>query len=185
MHQGSTEGLACPLRFAVWEVCDDRSDPSRPDHPARDSESNRKGHGAMPRRKLAERLTFKAVFEPDGSGWHAHIPSVRGCRTWGRNLTQARRNIREALATCADVFDDPDRVSRDAEIVEDIRISDDARRELRRYAQARARARTAEEDEKAAARSAARALTRKAGVSLRDAGELLGLSYERVRQVAS
>jgi predicted RNase H-like HicB family nuclease len=138
----------------------------------------------MPRTKLAERMTFKVVYEPDGSGWHARIPAVRGCLTWGRSLSEARRNIREALATCADVFDDPDAVAHAAKFHENVRLPGPARKELAQYDKARRRAENEQRRAQHAAERAARALVKNAGVSLRDAGELLGLSRERVRQLA-
>jgi len=139
----------------------------------------------MPRKRLGqEAMTFKVVMEPDGTGWHAWIPEVRGCRTWGRSLTEARRNVREALSLCEDVIPNAEEVARTAVFVEDVRLPGGARRKLTAYAHARRAA-----DEKAgrariAAEQAAVALVREAGVSLRDAGELLGLSRERVRQLA-
>ena len=138
----------------------------------------------MSRIKMAARLTFHVVYEPDGSGWHARIPNVSGCLTWGRSLSEARRNIREALSTCEDVFDDADLVARDAELIDDIRLPAQVRRELTSYTKARSRLTAEQERLRLAARGAAVALTRKAGVSLRDAGELLGLSRERVRRLA-
>jgi len=127
--------------------------------------------------------SFCVVYEPDGTGWHAHIPAVRGCRTWGRSLSEARRNIRQALATCVDVFPDAERVARKAELVEDVRLPARARRELARYAQARVRADAEAAELRAATHAAAVELVQRVGVSLRDAGELLGLSQERIRQV--
>lgn len=41
---------------------------------------------------------LKVVFEPDGGAWHVHVPAVPGCRSHGRSLSEARRNLREALA---------------------------------------------------------------------------------------
>ncbi len=129
-------------------------------------------------------MTFKVVYEPDGGGWHAHIPSVPGCLTWGRSLSEARRNILEALSTCEDVFEDADRVARNAELTGEVRLPAGARKALTDYAKARQRLTTEQERMRDAARGAAVALTQSAGVSLRDAGELLGLSRERVRKLA-
>jgi hypothetical protein len=113
------------------------------------------------------------------------LPAVPGCRSEGRSITEARRNIREALATCADVFDDADQVARDAEILEEIRLPrgarkliDQAHREREAAARQATRAREVTSD-------AARRLTSEVGLSLRDAGELLGLSHQRVKQLAS
>ena len=138
----------------------------------------------MPRIKVASRMTFKVVYEPDGSGWHARIPSVPGCLTWGRSLAEARRHIREALSTCEDVFDDADRVAREADLIDDVRLPAVARQKLATYARARSKLKRQQSEVRDAARFAAKALTRSAHVSLRDAGELLGLSRERVRKLA-
>jgi len=56
---------------------------------------------------------LKVVFEPDGGAWHVYVPAVRGCRSHGRSLSEARRNIREALA----LFD-----RESAELFEDVRL---------------------------------------------------------------
>jgi hypothetical protein len=58
-----------------------------------------------------------------------------------------------------------------------------ARRAVKRYSRAKARAEAEFAKSLEAARQAARALVA-AGVSLRDAGAVLGLSHERVRQLA-
>jgi predicted RNase H-like HicB family nuclease len=144
----------------------------------------------MPRTKVADKQVssgasrhFRVVFEPDGDGWHAYIPAVRGCRTWGRSLTEARRHIREALATCEDVFPDAARVARAAVFVEDVKLPARVRRELQRYARSRAQAEAQAAKLRGLTRAAAVELVKHLGVSLRDAGELLGLSQERVRQV--
>ncbi len=127
--------------------------------------------------------TFTVVFEPDDGGWHAWIPSVQGCRTWGRSLTAARRGIREALATCVDVLgDDADRIAASAVFTEEFKLPAAARRELDRRAKALQRARDAEDVAREATRRAAKLLEKK-GLSLRDAGAILGLSHERVKQV--
>lgn len=148
------------------------------------STANNSKHDPMPRKQVAKDLTFTVVLEPDGSGWHAHIPSVQGCRTWGRSLTEARRNVREALSTCEDVFPDAEAVAKRAVFVEDVRLPGATRKKLSAYTVAREEADVKAERARVAAERAAVSLIREAGVSLRDAGELLGLSRERVRQLA-
>lgn len=73
---------------------------------------------------MSEHRRFEVVLEPDESGgWHAYIPKVRGCRTWGRSLGAARRYIREALATCVDVLgDDAERIARAAVLAETVKL---------------------------------------------------------------
>jgi predicted RNase H-like HicB family nuclease len=133
----------------------------------------------MPRKKLADQAMteIRVVFEPDEDGWLVRAPDVQGCHAWGRSIAEARSHIREALATCVDVFPDPDAVARDARLIEDIRLPASLRRAVRRAERAReqaAKARAIEAD-------AARAITD--ALSLRDAGELLGLSPEGVRRL--
>lgn len=132
----------------------------------------------MPGKKLAAQpLSFKVVFEPDGDGWHVAIPSVKGCHTSGQSLGQARRNIREALACCADVFDDPDQVAASAVFDERLRLPAPLRAAVNRYQQAQASVARAKKSSAESARELAEQL------SLRDAGELLGLSQEGVRKL--
>ena len=56
---------------------------------------------------------MKVVFEPDGGAWHVYVPAVQGCRSHGRSLSEARRNIREVLA----LFD-----REDTELIEDVHL---------------------------------------------------------------
>jgi predicted RNase H-like HicB family nuclease len=45
-------------------------------------------------------MTFRVrvVLEPDGDGFHAYCPALRGCHTWGATRDEALANIREAAA---------------------------------------------------------------------------------------
>jgi regulator of protease activity HflC (stomatin/prohibitin superfamily) len=109
---------------------------------------------------------------------------VPGCRTWGRSLGAARRHIREALATCVDVFGkDADRIAATADLIEDVQLPAAAKRLLQRAVAARRDAEDQAVKAQAEAIKAAKALTAKLGLSLRDAGELLGLSHERIKQL--
>jgi predicted RNase H-like HicB family nuclease len=130
--------------------------------------------------------TFVVIYTPesDGSGWNAAIPAVKGCISCGRSLSEARRNIREALSLFEEDFKgEADAVARDAIFEEDVRLPRGVQAAIKRYAKARARAEAGAASLRGAANAAAVALTKRSGVSLRDAGELLGLSAERVRKV--
>ena len=121
--------------------------------------------------------TYKAVFERDESGaWIVRVPQIPGCHTYGRTLDQARRRIREALSLWVDDAEE-------AEIEAEIRLPRAAREALDRAKRARARAdrersRAQEETERTA-----RALLDEVGIGMRDAGELLGISHQRVQQL--
>jgi predicted RNase H-like HicB family nuclease len=40
---------------------------------------------------------FTIVIEPDENGYHAYVPSLAGCHTFGDTLDEAKVNIKEAL----------------------------------------------------------------------------------------
>jgi predicted RNase H-like HicB family nuclease len=122
--------------------------------------------------------TYRVIIERDPTGaWIAWIPSVPGCHTYGRTLAAARRRIREALSLWVPA------ASR-ARLDFDVRLPNDVRRVVAPLVTARRRASRAEQDAQATLDAAARALIKR-GLSLRDAGELLGLSHQRIAQVVS
>jgi predicted RNase H-like HicB family nuclease len=41
---------------------------------------------------------FTVVIEPDEHGFHALVPALPGCHTFGGTLDEARANIMEAIA---------------------------------------------------------------------------------------
>lgn len=139
----------------------------------------------MSRRRLAnaKEVRLEVVFEPDEGGWHVYVPSLQGCRTWGRSLSVARKNIRECISLQEEVFEDADAVARDAVFNEDIRLPAKVRAAVRKYEAARAKADAEATKVKDASSQAAHTLTAAAKLSLRDAGELLGLSQEGVRKI--
>lgn len=125
---------------------------------------------------------FEVVFSPDEGGWHVEIPSVRGCHSWGRSLSAARRYIREALASCVDVLgEDADRIARDAELVERFDLPAGIKQAIARYRVSRARAERLEAALQSSQRAAAQTIVKR--FSVRDAGELLGVSGARVNQI--
>lgn len=130
----------------------------------------------MSRKQVAHRFTVIFEPEPDGSAWNVTIPAVQGCHTYGRSLAEARRNAREALAVSLD-DDDRDAIAEAAVFDEDIRLPPKVRAAVRKFVSARAKA----EALRRTSADAARTLTET--LSLRDAGELLGMSPEGVRKV--
>jgi predicted RNase H-like HicB family nuclease len=138
----------------------------------------------MLRKRLAARLKFTVVYERDEHGWWvASIPAVPGCHTQGRTVAQARERIREALEVALD-RPDAERAARDAELLDDVRLPAGVTEQIEASRSARARAAAEEERAQAATRTAVVALTKRLGLSLRDAAELLGLSHQRVQQLA-
>ena len=120
--------------------------------------------------------SYTAIFERDESGaWLARVPAIRGCHTHGRTLEQARSRLREALGLW---IDRPEQ----ATLKEDVRLPADLRAAVERSRRTRERAEREHENAQEQTRAAAEALVDE-GVSLRDAGDLLGLSHQRVQQL--
>jgi predicted RNase H-like HicB family nuclease len=117
------------------------------------------------------------VFARDESGaWTAHVPRVRGCHTYGRTLEQARRRIREALSLWVDDADS-------AEFVEEIRLPAHVRNAINRSRAARRQAMRERDRAREVMKEAAETLVQEVGLGLRDAGELLEISHQRVQQL--
>jgi predicted RNase H-like HicB family nuclease len=51
-------------------------------------------------------VRLSVVVEPDGDGYHAKVPALPGCGTWGKTEAEARRLIKEAIQ----LYLEPDRI---------------------------------------------------------------------------
>ena len=122
---------------------------------------------------------YHVAYQRDESGWWvASVREVRGCHTQGRTVDEARRRIREAMALFVDD-------AQSAKVVDDVKLPAMAAKAIRAYATLRKRA--DQEDRRAAiaARRAVRLLQGgKLKMSARDAARVLGISHQRVHQLA-
>ena len=123
--------------------------------------------------------TYHVAYERDASGWWvASVRRVRGCHTQGRTVDEARRRIREALALFID-----DAAS--ALLVDHVKLPVIVERAIREYAYRRKLADAEDKRASGAARRAVRLLQKgRLKMSARDAAALLGLSHQRVHQLA-
>lgn len=120
---------------------------------------------------------YYVILDRDEAGWWiATVRGVRGCHTQGKSIQQARERIREALGL---FVDDPDRV----ELVERMKLPREARQLVVRTRAARQRAATAATDAQGSTKRAVEFLTKRLHLSVRDAGELVGVSHQRVQQL--
>lgn len=122
---------------------------------------------------------YQVVYRRDGAGWWvASVRSVRGCHTQGRTVDEARRRIREALELFVD-----DAAS--ATLIDDVRMPKTAAQAIRAYEALR---RSAEQQNRRVAVAARRAVhvlrTGTLKMSARDAAKVLGISHQRVHQLA-
>lgn len=121
--------------------------------------------------------TYKVRYDRDESGWWvASVPKVKGCRTQGKSIEQARTRIREALALFVDNADK-------ATLVDDVRVATAIRRKLAAVEKLKRQADAARSKMAAETRALARRLAREESLSVRDVGELLHVSGARVQQL--
>ena len=122
---------------------------------------------------------YTVKYERDADGWWVvTVKGVRGVRTQARSISQGRTRIREALALFVDD-------AQTAELVDDVQIGVEQKRAL---ARARRLQRAAEREQAHAAdlaRKVARTLVRVKKLSVRDAGEVMGISGARVQQLVN
>ena len=48
-------------------------------------------------KNLTNQYTFRIIIESDEGGYHASVPNLPGCHSWGKSLEEAKQNIREAI----------------------------------------------------------------------------------------
>ena len=127
---------------------------------------------------MAQRKRYTAQFHREDGWWIVRILEAKGVHSNGRTLEEAKRRVREALSL--DIGDDAFSV----EITDKIKLPTKASRQLAKCRTARKRAQAELGKATAATREAARAL-KESGLSVRDSGNLLGLTGARVSQLLS
>ncbi len=160
---------------AVRPVSDDPGTPrGRP--ASRNVARDRTRSGTVSGTKVASVKRYQVVLERDETGaWIATVPSVPGCHSYGRSLVEARRRVREALGLWVED-------AHGAELSDDVRLPRDAVAAVRRSLGAREKLTQARDVAGSATTDAARRLV-DAGLGVRDAAYLLGLSHQRVQQL--
>ena len=125
--------------------------------------------------------TYTVRYELDEDGWwYTSIPELPGCHTQGRSIRQGRNRIREALALCIG-----DKAAASATLVDDVRLPRSASKTVGESERARKAAESAQAKASSSMRSAVQTLVADLGLSVRDAAEILGVSFQRVQQLAS
>ena len=120
--------------------------------------------------------TYAVTVSRDEPWWVAVVAGLPGGATEARRLDQLEAEVRDLIAGLTDADEDS------FDLTWEYALQPDIEQPVGRFLAARARRQAAEEDYAAAQLEAVSALTT-AHVSLRDAAELLGLSYQRVAQI--
>ena len=138
--------------------------------------------------ELSDTLYVAEVERDEAGNWIATVPALRGVHTHARTLAGLRRYLQDAIALWIEVGR-VDAGERDPEVARDainlelrLRLPADVRRAAEAARRSRERATAAERDAARATREAAQALVR-AGLSRRDAADVLRLSHQRVDQL--
>ncbi|MGB8932976.1 MAG: type II toxin-antitoxin system HicB family antitoxin [Anaeromyxobacteraceae bacterium] len=122
---------------------------------------------------------YVVTYERDEGGWWiAELHGVPGVNSDGRTVADARRRVREAPSLAVG-----DAAAERAELVDDVKLPAAVARVVKQATSARVRAEKLQEETIRATTEAARVLTGKLGLSVRDAAALLGVSHQRIQQV--
>jgi predicted RNase H-like HicB family nuclease len=128
---------------------------------------------------MRAKKVYTVEYERDESGWWvASVPEIDGCHTQGRTIEQARERIREAIQACLDL---PEPYG--GKLADEVRIPAGARKAVAAAKTAKEQAQAAEATAFVRSREALAKLL-DLGLSLRDAGELLGVSRQRAQKLS-
>jgi predicted RNase H-like HicB family nuclease len=123
---------------------------------------------------VVEVTIYTAVCRRSGDWWAISVPEIKGLHTQVRRLDQAEDMARDAIALMLDVARD----------TFDVEVSPELPARVEDALAARREAREAEERADAATGAAAHQLLED-GYTVRDAGRMLGLSPQRISQIAT
>lgn len=118
--------------------------------------------------------TYSAMCRRSGNWWAISVPEINGLFTQARRLDQVAAMAQEAIALLLDV--DPAGIG--------VEVHPEFPDTVTEALRARQAAREADEKADQATESAVRSLLRD-GYTVRDAGALLGLSPQRISQIAT
>lgn len=122
--------------------------------------------------------SYKVLLSEEDGVWLIEAVGLQGVRSFGRTVTSAVENVREAIAAAEDLdqWDDLDLI---------ITVGDDGTTAvLDRLREARRLEESASAERDTAVKSAIAAL-RGEGMSYRDIGTVIGMSHQRVAQLDS
>lgn len=138
----------------------------------------------MPRKEVADKMTFRVVFTKEGKDWTVIAPDVHPAHSWGPSLKSTAEHIKEAIAL---VLNLPEGAEQSMVLDAEYRVDGMSRREsniFRKARDARHNLRDAQEEADETLRQAIEQ-GRKHGLSMRDIATMTDVSYQRVAQISS
>ncbi len=126
---------------------------------------------------MSDRSMYTASCERSGGWWAVHVPEVPGVFTQARRLDQVEAIARDALALFLRVPADSFDLRIEVELPADWAVSVERMQKLRHDAE------MLQDQAGAAAAEAVEKLIGEGGLSVRDAGRVLGLSFQRIAQL--
>lgn len=127
---------------------------------------------------MMDRTMYEVTATRSGDWWAIDVPGLLGAHTQARRLDQVEHMARELIGLLLDVPEDSFDVNVQAELV------DEWARLLRETREARTAADEASERAQRLVRTAVVTL-QGAGLSTREVGQLLGVTHQRVQQLAA
>lgn len=127
---------------------------------------------------MVAQMRYTATARRDGQWWVVQCDQLPAAISQVRRLDQAAETHREAIAFVAGIAEAD--VDVDVTVVMDEPVAS----QLQRVAQLRATARDAEQEARALWSASAHEL-RESGMTVRDIGAVLGVSYQRAHQLVS
>jgi predicted RNA binding protein YcfA (HicA-like mRNA interferase family)/predicted transcriptional regulator len=124
--------------------------------------------------------TYNVHVTREGEQWLADVPELEGTQTYAPNLTALDRYVREIIVLAADL---PASAVADLALNWSYDVGDQLVQQANALRAERAELAVKEKQLEQATRELAAKLTRELGLSVRDAGPLLGISHQRVSQL--
>jgi len=126
---------------------------------------------------MKARRSYTARCRRSGAWWAIDVPELRGVYSQARRLDQVEEMARDAIALFLDVPDDSFDVILQPVLPEELEL------ELQEAKTARSRADDAGREAQDAVRRVTRRLHDELGLTVRDAGAILGVSHQRAQQL--
>jgi hypothetical protein len=124
--------------------------------------------------------TYDVHVSREGDQWLADVPELEGTQTYASNLTALDRYVREIIVLAVDL---PASAAADLALRWSYDLGDQLVQQANALRAEREELAVKERQLEQATRELATKLTRDLGLSVRDAGPLLGISHQRVSQL--